>query len=98
MRTSDRGRFVCALACGLSLISGVLPVGESRDAVLAQGPAFPAGAVARYEFADTSGSVIPNRITGGGAMPTLQILGAGDYRVANGGILWNENIGDFSHT
>jgi hypothetical protein len=60
-------------------------------------PAYPEGAVARYEFADASQSVIPNRVTSAGAISALQITGT-DYRVANGEILWNENIGDFSHT
>ncbi len=59
--------------------------------------AIPAGALANYAFGSATGTTISNLIQGTGALPPLTVRGT-DLRVANGEIVWNEHIGNFTFT
>jgi hypothetical protein len=58
-------------------------------------PDIPAGAMAHYEFGDTAGATIPNRIQTASALPLLNIRGM-DFLAAGGEVVWNRNIGSFT--
>jgi len=85
-------------AQGIVVASIIGAVSTGRVTVSAQAPpVMPAGGLARYDFALTTGSTVPNQIQGAGALPALTIRGS-DFRVSDGEILWNANIGNFTHT
>ena len=80
-------------AAGLGLLFVTLVAWA--PAARAQTPDLPPGAVARYEFADATGTIIPNRIQTASALPLLNIRGS-DFQVANGEGIWNQSIGNFT--